>query len=178
MNRWHDDVASVWRSCIAEALPDGGRAALLVWGDPSLFDSTLRIAERLASDFDLTVAVVPGVTALQALTAAHRSRSTRSGSRAPRRRAESSRSADGRGTPTPSPSSWTAHARSALSKARSRSGGEPISNGGGDPSFMARSKPSARKSSRNAPKRADVTVGSWTFISSDGSVDHDALSPT
>ncbi|MBY6241066.1 precorrin-6A synthase (deacetylating) [Methylosinus sp. Sm6] len=72
VEKWHDDIAAVWRHCIAEALPDGGRAALLVWGDPSLFDSTLRIAERLESDFDLTIEVVPGVTALQALTAAHR----------------------------------------------------------------------------------------------------------
>ncbi|ATQ68114.1 MULTISPECIES: precorrin-6A synthase (deacetylating) [Methylosinus] len=72
VERWHDDIAAVWRQRIAAALPDGGRAALLVWGDPSLFDSTLRIAERLASDFDLTVEVIPGVTALQALTAAHR----------------------------------------------------------------------------------------------------------
>jgi precorrin-6A synthase len=72
VERWHDDIAAVWRHCLAEALPDGGRAALLVWGDPSLFDSTLRIAERLENDFDLTVEVIPGVTALQALTAAHR----------------------------------------------------------------------------------------------------------
>ena len=43
--------------------------ALLVWGDPSLYDSTLRIAARLAPA--PTLRVIPGITALQALTAAH-----------------------------------------------------------------------------------------------------------
>ncbi|TMV58004.1 precorrin-6A synthase (deacetylating), partial [Thioclava sp. BHET1] len=43
------------------------KIALLVWGDPSLYDSTLRIAARL----DLPVTVIPGITSLQALTAAH-----------------------------------------------------------------------------------------------------------
>jgi precorrin-6A synthase len=43
--------------------------ALLVWGDPGLYDSTLRIAARL--DPAPRLQVVPGVTALQALTAAH-----------------------------------------------------------------------------------------------------------
>ena len=43
--------------------------ALLVWGDPGLYDSTLRIAARLTPA--PRVRVVPGVTALQALTAAH-----------------------------------------------------------------------------------------------------------
>lgn len=71
VNRWHDAIAAVWQDHIAIHLPDGGRLALLVWGDPSLYDSTLRIAERLAQRLPLRVSVVPGITALQALTAAH-----------------------------------------------------------------------------------------------------------
>ena len=75
VNRWHDAIANVWLHSIATHLPQGGRLALLVWGDPSLYDSTLRIAERLklrlASEMDLQVSVVAGITALQALTAAH-----------------------------------------------------------------------------------------------------------
>ena len=43
--------------------------ALLIWGDPSLYDSSLRIAARL--DPTPRIRVVPGITALQALTAAH-----------------------------------------------------------------------------------------------------------
>ena len=74
VNRWHDAIAKVWLATIRTHLPPhgtDGRVALLVWGDPSLYDSTLRIAERLAVQLPLTVSVVPGITALQALTAAH-----------------------------------------------------------------------------------------------------------
>ncbi|MFC3441823.1 precorrin-6A synthase (deacetylating) [Sphingobium rhizovicinum] len=69
---WHDAIAACWAAQIAHHLPDGGRLALLVWGDPSLYDSTLRIAERLRGQgMDLCVTVVPGISSLQALTAAH-----------------------------------------------------------------------------------------------------------
>ena len=69
---WHDAIAACWAREIARHLPEGGRLALLVWGDPSLYDSTLRIAERLRVDgLALRVHVVPGITSLQALTAAH-----------------------------------------------------------------------------------------------------------
>ena len=71
VSRWHDAIAQAWFACIAAHLPEGGRLALLVWGDPSLYDSTLRIADRLALRLALRVTVVPGITALQALTAAH-----------------------------------------------------------------------------------------------------------
>ncbi|QGP80625.1 precorrin-6A synthase (deacetylating) [Sphingobium sp. CAP-1] len=69
---WHDAIAQCWAAQIAKHLPDGGKLALLVWGDPSLYDSTLRIADRLrAQSMDLNVTVVPGISSLQALTAAH-----------------------------------------------------------------------------------------------------------
>jgi len=74
VHRWHDAIADVWLATIRTHLPAGGtngKVALLVWGDPSLYDSTLRIAERLAVHLSLQVSVVPGITALQALTAAH-----------------------------------------------------------------------------------------------------------
>lgn len=65
---WHDAVAAAWKAAMATR-PDARRVALLIWGDPSLYDSSLRIAARLAPP---VVRVVPGITALQALTAAHR----------------------------------------------------------------------------------------------------------
>ena len=69
---WHDAIAAAWGGAIATHLPAGGRLALLVWGDPSLYDSSLRIAARLRrGGMALTVTVVPGITSLQALTAAH-----------------------------------------------------------------------------------------------------------
>ena len=64
---WHDRIAGVWQAAIGDA----GRVALLVWGDPSLYDSTLRIAGRVGATLPLTVTVIPGITSLQALTAAH-----------------------------------------------------------------------------------------------------------
>jgi precorrin-6A synthase len=67
VNDWHDAIAGAWRAAIDTHLPGGGQVALLVWGDPSLYDSTLRIAARLG----LTPRVVPGVTSLSVLTAAH-----------------------------------------------------------------------------------------------------------
>ena len=68
---WHDAIAAVWRQTILDGLGTRGRVALLVWGDPSLYDSSLRIAGRVGRDLPLTVSVVPGITSLQALTAAH-----------------------------------------------------------------------------------------------------------
>ncbi|MEM9474005.1 MAG: precorrin-6A synthase (deacetylating) [Pseudomonadota bacterium] len=67
VTQWHDEIARRWQSLI-DVAPDGP-VALLVWGDPSLYDSTLRIAERLHPQRSLRV--VPGITSLQALTAAH-----------------------------------------------------------------------------------------------------------
>lgn len=72
VNDWHDGIAQVWSAELARELPQGGRAALMVWGDPSLYDSTLRIADRLiAAKIPVSVSVVPGITSLQMLTAAH-----------------------------------------------------------------------------------------------------------
>lgn len=65
---WHDAIACVWARALA-AHPGAARVALLVWGDPSLYDSTLRIAARLSPAPKVTV--VPGVTAIAALAAAH-----------------------------------------------------------------------------------------------------------
>ena len=66
---WHDRIAHVWAATIAAHPGPSARVALLVWGDPSLYDSTLRIAARLTPAPRVTV--IPGITALQALTAAH-----------------------------------------------------------------------------------------------------------
>ncbi|MCH2164172.1 MAG: precorrin-6A synthase (deacetylating) [Marinovum sp.] len=64
---WHDEIARRWVAALEGA--NEGPVALLVWGDPGLYDSTLRIAERIEPKPLLRI--VPGVTALQALTAAH-----------------------------------------------------------------------------------------------------------
>lgn len=68
VNDWHDAIAGVWAETIASHHPRPRTVALMVWGDPSLYDSTLRIAARLPG---IAVKVVPGITSLQVLTAAH-----------------------------------------------------------------------------------------------------------
>ncbi|SFL34085.1 precorrin-6A synthase (deacetylating) [Shimia haliotis] len=72
VNTWHDALAGIWQDLISRHLPSDGHVALMVWGDPSLYDSTLRIADRLvARGLQLKVDVIPGITSLQMLTAAH-----------------------------------------------------------------------------------------------------------
>lgn len=68
---WHDAIADVWIETILAHLPQGGRVGFLVWGDASLYDSTMRIAARLQAKTELRLQVVPGITSIQALTAAH-----------------------------------------------------------------------------------------------------------
>lgn len=69
VQRWHDEIATRWTETITANGPPDGSVALLVWGDPSLYDSTLRIAGR--REPKPQIRVIPGITALQALTAAH-----------------------------------------------------------------------------------------------------------
>ena len=66
---WHDAIAAAWHQAIAQNLGASGRVALLVWGDPSLYDISLRISKRLIPA--PKVEVVAGLTSLQLLTAAH-----------------------------------------------------------------------------------------------------------
>ena len=65
---WHQSLADIYAVLISD-VPDNGTGAFLVWGDPGLYDSTLRILERVEEP--IRVEVIPGITAIQALTAAH-----------------------------------------------------------------------------------------------------------
>lgn len=69
---WHAARAAVWADAIAEELEPGGVGAFLAWGDPTLYDSTLRILDAVAAQLDISYDVIPGITAVQALTARHR----------------------------------------------------------------------------------------------------------
>lgn len=73
VNDWHDAIAGRWETAIRAHIAKGGgpRVALLVWGDPSLYDSTLRIAKRVGRLMPMTLEVIPGITAIQMLCAAH-----------------------------------------------------------------------------------------------------------
>ncbi len=69
---WHTARARLWAEAIESDLAPDGVGAFLAWGDPSLYDSTLRILDEVARHVALTYDVIPGVTAIQALTARHR----------------------------------------------------------------------------------------------------------
>ena len=69
---WHEARAGLWAQALLDELADDGVGAFLAWGDPSLYDSTLRILDRVAQRLDVTYDVIPGITAIQALTARHR----------------------------------------------------------------------------------------------------------
>ena len=64
VREWH---AARVRACRA-ALERPGDVAMLVWGDPSLYDSTLRLVAEIPG-FEVTV--VPGISAPQLLAARH-----------------------------------------------------------------------------------------------------------
>src|SRR5581483_9070844 len=69
---WHAARAQIWADAIGTELGPHGVGAFLAWGDPSLYDSTLRILDAVAARVDFTFDVIPGITAVQALTARHR----------------------------------------------------------------------------------------------------------
>jgi precorrin-6A synthase len=73
VNDWHDAIAAVWQERIEAHLAAGGgpKVAFMVWGDPSLYDSTLRIAARVQRHVPMVLKVIPGITAIQVLCAAH-----------------------------------------------------------------------------------------------------------
>ena len=69
---WHVARARIWADAIEAELGEEGVGAFLAWGDPSLYDSTLRILDTVASHVAIVYDVIPGITAIQALTARHR----------------------------------------------------------------------------------------------------------
>lgn len=69
---WHAERARIWAQAIKTELGADGVGAFLAWGDPSLYDSTLRILERVAEHVEFDHDVIPGITAIQVLTARHR----------------------------------------------------------------------------------------------------------
>ena len=66
---WHEARVAAYEQVLRER---GGTAAFLVWGDPSLYDSTIRVVDRLAERMPLEYDVLPGISAPQLLAARHR----------------------------------------------------------------------------------------------------------
>ena len=64
----------VFERLIESELQDGQCGAFLVWGDPSLYDSTLRILDAILREGRIRFEhqVIPGITSVQALAARHK----------------------------------------------------------------------------------------------------------
>jgi precorrin-6A synthase len=70
---WHDRRSRAWAESFTRELSENGCGGFLVWGDPTLYDSTLRILEQVqALGITLDYEVIPGVSSVQALAASHR----------------------------------------------------------------------------------------------------------
>ena len=71
---WHVLRAAIYERMIREELSDGQHGAFLVWGDPSFYDSTLRIVDQVTAMKTVTfeLDVIPGITSVQALAAQHK----------------------------------------------------------------------------------------------------------
>jgi len=74
--RWRTQRLQQWSDAVASSLPDGQVGGFLVWGDPSLYESTLAIADELVraapAEAPLGLRVIPGVSSVLALAARHR----------------------------------------------------------------------------------------------------------
>jgi precorrin-6A synthase len=64
----------IFERLINEEMTDEECAAFLVWGDPALYDSTLRILQAILASGACTFEyeVIPGITSVQALAAQHK----------------------------------------------------------------------------------------------------------
>src|SRR5262249_23724743 len=73
VEEWHAAIEKNYKRFLTEELADGQCGGFLAWGDPTLYDSTLRIlatikADRFALDYD----VIPGLSRVPPLAAQHR----------------------------------------------------------------------------------------------------------
>lgn len=71
---WHAAITDIYSGLFRDELDENGTGAFLVWGDPMLYDSTIRIMDRVkaAARVPFDYSVIPGITSLQALCASHK----------------------------------------------------------------------------------------------------------
>lgn len=71
---WHRARAEAWEGALLDAVRPDETAGILVWGDPSLYDSTLRIIDDINTRDEVAIEhdVIPGISSLQLLAARHR----------------------------------------------------------------------------------------------------------
>jgi precorrin-6A synthase len=71
---WHEERAILYEESIERHLADGECGAFLVWGDPSLYDSALRIMDAVIARgrVELDHEIIPGISSIQVLAARHK----------------------------------------------------------------------------------------------------------
>jgi precorrin-6A synthase len=71
---WREQRADVWEVLIRDELGEAQSGAFLVWGDPSLYDSTLSVLDRVLARgrVEFEHEVIPGISSVQALAARHK----------------------------------------------------------------------------------------------------------
>lgn len=67
---WHAARTDAYVQVVAD-LPADAVVGFLVWGDPAFYDSTIRVVDAIGERMPTEVIVVPGISAFQALAAAH-----------------------------------------------------------------------------------------------------------
>jgi len=73
VDQWHGRLADIYGRLFEHELEEGEVGGILVWGDPAIYDSTLRILERVrAKGLALDFQVIPGISSVQVLAAKHR----------------------------------------------------------------------------------------------------------
>lgn len=69
---WHRQRAALYAKLIEQEVGDGETGAFLLWGEPTLYDSTLRILGLVRErGVALRLQVIPGISSVQALAARH-----------------------------------------------------------------------------------------------------------
>lgn len=70
---WYDARAAAFETALVEHTGAQEAIGILVWGDPALFDSTLRVLDRVADREKIAFrrTVVPGLSSVQVLAARH-----------------------------------------------------------------------------------------------------------
>lgn len=71
---WHLERALLYEGLIERELGEEDCGGILVWGDPSLYDSTLRVIDQVLKrgNVPFEYEVIPGITSVQALAARHK----------------------------------------------------------------------------------------------------------
>lgn len=69
---WHRQRAALYAQLIEQEIGAGETGAFLLWGEPALYDSTLRILDLVRErGVALRLQVIPGISSVQALAARH-----------------------------------------------------------------------------------------------------------